>query len=160
MLVITLALGFFLVWPKFQDFQQLQGELEQKEVELDSKTAYYSEIKKIQDRLEGYQDSLLQIENAVSKSYSLPVIFNYLQVLSGQTGLILEDLTFGGVSGQDLQEISFNLKVSGSYSSFNSFLSALESSARLFNVKSIHFSYPEGGRKAFSFDITVATYSY
>ncbi len=160
MLVITLVLGFFLVWPKFQDFRQLQAELEQKEVELNSKTDYYSEIRKIQGRLEEYQDSLSRIENAVSKSYSLSVIFNYLQVLSGQTGLVLEDLTFGGVSGQGLKEISFNLKVSGSYSSFKSFLSALENSARLFNVKGIRLSFPEKGEKSFSFDITVATYSY
>lgn len=160
MLAAALLLGFFLVWPKFQDFQQLRTELEQKKAELDSKTSYYSQIKSIWNRLDEYRDSLSLVESAVSKNYSLPALFNYLQELSGQTGLVLEDLTLSGVSGENIREISFNLGVSGSYASLKSFLSALENSARLFNVKSINFSSPEKEKDKISFNITIAAYSY
>lgn len=160
MFAAALLTGFFLAWPEFQKLQQVQYELEQKKAELDSKTSYYSEIKNIWGRLEEHQDSLSQIEKAVSKGYSLPVLFDYLQGLAGETGLVLEDLTFGSASGEDIKEISFNLGVSGAYSSFKSFLKALEQSAKLFNVKSISFSSPEEEEEVFSFKMTVATYSY
>lgn len=159
MVIAALLVGFFLVWPEYQKFQQLQLELGQKKAELDSKVSYYSEIKNIWGKLEGYEDSLAQIEGAVSESYSLPALFNYLQRLAGQTGLVMEDLTFGGIAGETIKEISFNLEISGTYTSFISFLNILEHSAKLFNVKSISFSSPERGQ-IFSFEVAVATYSY
>ncbi len=126
MLIIALVLGVTLVWPKFQDFKQVRAEVEQKEAELNSKTEYYFIIQEIWGRLEGYADVLTQIDAALQKGYSIPALFNYLQQTAGQTGLILEDLTFKGVSGDKVKEISINLRVSGSYSAFQNFISYIQ----------------------------------
>ena len=161
MVATVLAVGFFLAWPKYQQIQQLKEEISMKEEELNSKTDYYSQIKKINSRLEEYQDSLSQVEQAISKSYSLPATFDYLQKVSGESGLILEDLSLESLNAQGiLKEINLNLRVSGAYSSFKNFLSALENSARLFNIKNISFSSSEKTGQPFSFNLTIATYSY
>lgn len=159
MFAAALLTGFFLLWPEYQNFQQVQADLGQKKAELDSKISYYSEIKNIWSRLEEYRDSLSQINEFIPDSYSLPALFNYLQGLASQTGLVLEDITLGGVGGEGIKEINLNLEVSGTYSSLKNFLNALEQSAKLFNVKSISFSFPEEVG-VFSFKIAVATYSY
>lgn len=158
-LAASLPAGFFLTWPEYRKFSQFQADLEQKKEELDSKTSYYAEIANLWTRLEEHQESLLKIDGAISDSYSLPALFNYLQQIAGGTGLILEDLSFAGVTGEAIKEISFNLEVSGSYASFKNFLKALEESNRFFNVKSVNFASPKTGQ-IFSFKMTVATYSY
>ena len=89
--------GFILVLPKYQDFTHLQSMLIQKEKELSSKTAYYSKIQEIWVELEKYQDVLAKIDSAVPNDFSIPVLFDYLQNTAGETGLVLENLTFEGV---------------------------------------------------------------
>ena len=159
-LATALAFGFFLTWPKYQDFRQISLELEQKKAELESKTAYYAEVKDIWSKLEGYDDALAKIDLAVTKTYSAPVLLNYFQQTTNETGLLLENLTLGSVAAiGKVKEISFNLGASGSYSAFKSFLSALENSERLFKVKSIKLSSPEK-EEGPSFNLDISTYSY
>lgn len=160
MLAIASFLGMILVWPKYQDFQQIQSQVKQKEAELDSKTAYYSKIQEIWGKLKEYEDVLSKIDSALPKDYSTPVLFNYLQQTAGGTGLILENLTFGGLTGDRIKEISVNIEATGSYSSLKSFLSALENSARIFKVKSLSFSSPKSNKDSFSFELGISTYSY
>jgi len=159
MSITALVLGFFLVWPKYQYFQQRQTEVEQKEIELSSKTEYYSKFREIWGRLEKYQDSLSRVDEAIPETYSLPALFYYLQQTAGQAGLVVEGIIFNGVSGEEIKEISVSVQASGRYSSLQDFLSALENSVRFFNVKSISFSSP-GEEEIFSFDLGIATYSY
>ena len=159
-LVVASLLGVVLVWPKYQDFQQVQLRVKQKEAELGSKTAYYSKIQEIWGRLEEYEDVLSKIDSALPEDYSTPVLFNYLQKTTGGTGLILESLTFDGLTGDRIKEINVNLEALGSYSSLKSFLSALENSARIFKVKSFSFSSPEKSKESFSFELGISAYSY
>lgn len=158
MLISTIIVGIFLLWPKFQDFQQVKYDIEQKESELSSKTAYYSKIRGIWSRLEEYNDVLLRIDAAFPSAYSVPALFYYLQKTAGESGLILEDLSLGRVSGEKIKGMDVSLKISGSYSSLNAFLSALENSERFFMVKNISFSSPEDG--LFSFDLAITAHSY
>lgn len=158
MLVAVLTAGFTLVWPKYHDFQLAILTLKQKEAELNSKTAYYSKIKEIWGELEKYEDVLVKIDSAIPSSSSIPVLFNYLQKTSGETGLILENLTFGEIAGDKVKEISIHLQIVGDYSSFKNFLSAIENSARFFEVKSISLS--SSGKGKFSFNLEITTYSY
>ncbi|MBI2626168.1 MAG: type 4a pilus biogenesis protein PilO [Candidatus Nealsonbacteria bacterium] len=160
MLIAALILGFFFVWPEYQDFQLIQTESAQKKTELDSKADYYDYFKKTWEGLEKYKDALSKVDNAIPQTYSLPSLFNYLQETAGESGLVLEDLNFRGIAGENTKEISFGLQVSGSYNSFKSLLSSLENSIRIFKVKSVSFSSPKKGEKSFSFDLEVATYSY
>jgi len=158
MFLTALFFGFFLVWPEYQDFQQSQTEVKQKEAVLKSITARYSKINEINEKLEEYSDVLAGIEASL-KNYSVPVLFNYLHQTAGESGLLLQDLVFEGAGGEGLKETNINLQVSGSYSSLESFLYALENSAKFFKIKSINFSSPDK-ESDFSFNLGIATYSY
>lgn len=158
MLVAAVVLGVILVWPKFQDFQQIQSDVDQKQSELDSKTSYYSKIKEIWSKLEEYKDVLTRIDSAFPVAYSVPALFYYLQRTTGETGLVMENLTLGGFSGERIKETDVTLQASGSYASLKTFLEALENSVRFFKVKNISFSSPDKGM--FSFEIRITAYSY
>ena len=165
-LLITIAiltsafiLGLILVWPKYQDFQLVRLKLEQKESELNSKTAYYSKIKNIWGRLADNTDALVKIDSALPQSYSIPVLFNYLQQTANETGLIVENLAFGEAIQGKFKEITVRLEAKGAYFSFKNFFSAIESSERFFIVKSIDLSSPEK-EKIISFTLEISAYSY
>lgn len=157
-ITVALAVGFILVWPKYNDFHSAVLTLQQKEAELNSKTAYYSNIKEAWGELEKYDDAIAKIYSAVPNYSSIPVLFNYLQKTSGEAGLILENLTFGEPAGDKIKEISIQLKVTGDYSSFKNFLFAIENSARFFGVKNIGLS--SSGKAKLSFNLEITTYSY
>lgn len=158
MIAAALVLGIALVWPKYQSFQLTLAELKQKETELSSKTAYYSKIKETWSKLESYNDVLPEIDSALPKTYSAPALFNYLDQTAGESGLVLDNLTFEGAAGEKVKEISLKLHGLGAYSSLKSFLFSLESSVRFFQVKSISFSSKEKGTVDLNLEIT--TYSY
>lgn len=157
-LVASLIFGFTIVWPKYQDFQQVRSKLQQKEVELNSKMAYYSEIKNVWVRLDDNTDALVKIDSAIPQSSSIPVLFNYFKQTAGETGLIIENLTFGETAKDKFREITVDLGVKGSYSSFKNFLAAIEASERFFIVKSINLSSSKEG--AISFTLGISAYSY
>ncbi len=63
-------------------------------------------------------------------------------------------------SGKTIQEIEISLTVAGSYELFKAFLTDLEESARLIEVKNISFSYSAGGEGGYSFALNLKTHSY
>lgn len=156
-----LAGSFIFVLPKYRDFKDVILKFQQKEAELNSKMAYYSEINKTWRDFEKYEDVLAKVDSAVPRSYSLPAMFNYLQKTAGETGLVLENLASSDlVNSSDIKEIGINLQMSGDYPSFKNFLSALENSERFFSVKSARLSSPKGKDGKFTFNLGISTYSY
>ena len=65
MIAAALAAGFILVWPKYDDFHSAVLTLKQKEAELNSKMAYYSNIKEAWEELEKYEDVMVKIDSAI-----------------------------------------------------------------------------------------------
>ena len=158
MIAAALAAGFILVWPKYDDFHSAVLTLKQKEAELNSKMAYYSNIKEAWEELEKYEDVMVKIDSAIPDYSSIPVLFNYFQKTSGETGLVLENLTFGEATGDKIKETNIQLQVTGDYSSFKNFLSAIENSARFFAIKNISLS--SSGKGKLSFNLEITAYSY
>lgn len=159
-IMVVLAGVFLLVLPKYQDFKSVLLKFRQKEAELNSKTAYYAEINKAWQDLEKYEDVLAKVDFAIPQSYSIPVLFNYLQKTAGEIGLVLENLASEDATGENIREISISLQLSGDYPSFKNFLFALENSERFFEVKSARLSSPKGKEGKFSFNLGISTYSY
>lgn len=170
-LIASLFLGVIFVWPEHKTLQVIRLDIEQRQSELSSKSEYYSQIKSIFAELDAYQAQLSKISSAIPEELSLPGLFNYLQQTSTQTGLVLEDITFftGGKTLEEpekkeglrmIKKINIGLELSGSYSSLKEFLSAIEKSARLFEVKMINFSSPKELEEPFSFKLEITTNSY
>lgn len=160
---LTLILGVGFLWPKFQDLREVQKNIKEKEERLQSNEEYFSNLEEIKINLEEYQGELSKINSALPDDLSLPSLFDFLQKTSSQSGLVLKGISPFAISSPEefpaLKEIQFGLEVIGSYPSFKNFLSILEESARMIEVKNISFLSPEKG-KPFTFSLRIKVYSY
>lgn len=161
---VALGLGLGVLLPKYQRFELSQAGIEKKDIELQYKKEKISQLRTISGELKENQESLSKILTALPVTPSVPSLFNFLQRTSSETGLVLENIDLGGIApleeSSELKATRIKLQVAGSYSAFKDFLSALENSARIFEVKSISFSAPKEGEKSFSFSLSIITYSY
>ncbi len=163
-LILTLVLGFTLVWPKYQNLQILRSNIEMKEAELENKTNYFTQIEETSEGLEEYEENLAKISSALPQTSALSSLFNFLQLTAAQTGLFLEEISLTGVTDleemEKIKEIRTSLQVSGAYSAFKDFLTAVENSSRIIEVEDITFKAPKEPTDSFSFDVQIKTYSY
>ena len=161
---VTLGLGIGVLLPKYQRFELSQTGIEKKDIELQYKEEKISQLRTISGELKENQESLSKILTALPTTPSVPSMFNFLQRTSSETGLVLESIGLSGIvtleESSELKAIQIKLQVVGSYSAFKDFLSALENSARIFEVKSISFSAPKEGGKSFSFNLSIIAHSY
>lgn len=162
--------GYFFWWPEYQNFQNLRLMLENKKVQLEQAEEYLSELEALFDRLKGYGDELAKVDSALPLDPSIPALFNFIQKTSSENGLILKEMTLTKSSleeateKEEVQKIPFSVVVSGSYSGFKNFLSALYKNARIIEVNSVDFSSPstpeEEGIDLFVFSLGLETHSY
>jgi len=163
-LFVLLALGgYFLCWPKYQEFKKKKTELEIKKEEVGSKEVYLSNLETLSEKLLTYSEQISKVNSAFPKDPSSATIFNFFQKTSSENGLFLTEVDMNETqesSGGRIQEMSFSISVSGSYSAFKNFLSAIYASSRLIQVKSINFSSSEEGKDLFDFNLELKTQSY
>ncbi|OGZ24420.1 MAG: hypothetical protein A2896_01275 [Candidatus Nealsonbacteria bacterium RIFCSPLOWO2_01_FULL_43_32] len=156
-LALALILGLTLAWPQYQALQVLRFNIQAKELELQSKQAYFSAVKETAQQLEGYGDVLAKIASALPETPSLPSLFNFLQSSASEHGLVLGEITLGSV---DKGEILVLAKLIGDYPAFKNFLVALENSARIIEVENITFASPVKTTDSFTFTVQIKTHSY
>lgn len=160
-LIFSAVLVFGLVLPKKDNLELLQKKINEKKTELQSKEGYFSDLEKISQELKKYQTQLSKIDSASPGSSQSPALFDFLQKVSSQTGLILKSVN--PVSHkpsaiiEGAEESILTLAVSGRYPSFKNFLSVLENSSRLFGIESISFSV---GEDISDFNLRVKVYSH
>ncbi len=160
---LTLILGIFFLWPKYQSFKNLQLQLKNKEIEFRYQDEYYQELFSLSEKLKEFETELSNIDSALPSNLSLPSLYNFLQKTSSENGLILNSIGSFSLSRlperTNIQLISIPIEVSGSYPSLKNFLKALEKSTRIIEVDGISFSSPEE-RELFGFKLGVKTHSY
>jgi Tfp pilus assembly protein PilO len=161
-LFLTIVLGIFLLWPKYQDLSELKLEIFKKKLEIQSQEDYLLNLQEASRKLEERQNVLAKIDSALPPDSSLPVLFNFFQKASSESGLVLGDFGKIAISPEEKlspREITLNLFLSGPYPAFKNFLYALENSARLIEVENISFSTPLE-EDIFSFQLGIKVHSY
>jgi len=157
-------IGFFLLWPQYQTLRELNFKIQEKKTELQYKEEYFSNLKKISEELKNYEPALSKIDSAFPSDPSLPSLFNFFEKAGSQNGLILKYIGPFYISSRPdmpkVKEIHINITVTGSYPAFKNFLSALEKTARLFELENISFSSPEKTEEPFAFELKIKAYSY
>lgn len=174
--LLIFLIGLFLIWPKYQRFNTLKLEIENKKTELRYIEEYFTKLDQLSQELEQYEEQLSKIDFALplDSSSTLTSFINFVQTASFQNGLIFEKLgsfsimlpkppaqTAGSPQAQPpskIREISLDFKVSGSYFALKDFLNTLEKSAKIIEVEDISFSFEEEGAPTFS--LKIKTYSY
>ena len=175
-LLIPLALGgYFLCWPKYQEFKGKKVEIEIKDEEIRKKEEYLLNLGILSERLSTYKEQLSKIDSALSKDPSVAALFNFFQKTISENGLVLTDIDVSKLfpsedsaqqssaqegSAERIQKMPFSISVSGSYSAFKNFLSVIYINSRLIEVKSISFSSSEEGKDLFDFNLNLETQSY
>jgi Tfp pilus assembly protein PilO len=169
-LIVLVALGIAVVFPKYQNLNLLQLKVKEKEAEFKSGKEYFSNLDDISEKLKEYEENLSKINSALAAEPGLPALFNFLQTAASQNGLVLrkiastlpsplkEELVKEGWS-PEIRETGINLIVTGSYPSFKNFLSTLEKTARMAEVESISFSASEEAGPV-DFNLRIKIYSY
>jgi len=173
---LILLIGFFLIWPKYQNLGALRLETEAKKTELQYLEEYFLRLDQLSQELKKYETQLSKIDFALPSDSSLALLslMNFLQKASSQNGLVFKE--FGSFSiilpkppaetpdlqepklPSDIQEIHLGFEVAGSYSALKNFLNTLEESAKLIEVEDISFSF--GEEETFSFSLKIKTHSY
>jgi len=163
-LFIILVLGFYFVFPKYQEFKEIQLEVSEKEAEFKGRAEYFAEVGSTFKRLKDYEESLGKIEDALPPTPSLAPLIYFLQTKSSENGLIFRRANLLSVSlvseKSDIKEITFSLEFFGSYPAFKNFLSSLEKSARLIEVESISFVSQQESDQTYPFNLTIKIHSY
>lgn len=175
----SLAIIFLILWPKAQELKIIREEVKEKTNEFNTREDYFSGLNQVNNQLKNHQEGFSMINYALPNDPSLPSLFNHVQKVAGESGLVFakigsfktsyfldEPSPFQGdernkmpSSLTDIRETDFNIEVIGNYSSFKEFLSKLENSIRLIRVENIYFS-SEKEEESFIFDLKIKVYSY
>ena len=159
--LITGFIGFFLVWPVYQEISSMQLEIREIEIGIQEGEEYFAGLKSLSKKLEGYQDQLSVLDSALPEKIYLPQLYNFFPLVCSRQGLLYQRMshTFNPSGDSKIKEIPISLNVSGSYSSFRNLLSYLQNSARFFSIEGIDLSSDQEG-KFFSASLNIKTYSY
>jgi Tfp pilus assembly protein PilO len=163
--------GARLLFPKFQEFQTINKAIEVQKKDLENKQQYIVKLKDVEAQVKEYQSEIAKIDIALPNEPSVPSIFDFLQKVISQSGLVASGM--GGFSVTDsvnypgLKEINMTFSVAGSYESFKNFINILERSSRMIDVGLISFSGSAVDQEAknqskdmFSFGLTIKVHSY
>ena len=158
---VVIGVGMFLVMPEYQEYRGLAVNINDQKADLQYYRDYSAELRKIEAKLESYQETISKIEDFLPTEFSIPLFYANIQNMSSQSGMILTNIQEDGIQEkEEIKERFYNLTVVGDFSSFKNFLSDLEKSAKLIEVE--HFSLSadmveeEGG----GFSLKIKTYSY
>jgi Tfp pilus assembly protein PilO len=157
-ILISVLLFFLFIRPQKALLSILDSDLSQKRQEFETLDKYFQEIAKTSEKLKNYQEEISKIDSALPEDPQIPLLFNFLQKSSSQSGLLLESI--GSVSFSEegkLKKWTTNLKLKGDYPSFKNFISIIEKSARLIKVEKISIS---GEGESLSFNLTISVFSY
>jgi len=161
-LAITAILGIFILMPKYQDYKNLERQVNETNTQLRDKENYYSDIENNSQELANYRDALMKVNSALPDDPFLPSLFRFLGNQASQSGLVMKEVRAGQVQsnpeGSNVIVVPVSISLSGTYPSFKSFLESVEKSSRLIEVENI--SIKPGQQKNLDFTLSIKTQYY
>jgi len=162
-IVIVIALGVLLIWPKYQILKASLVNVEKKAAELNYLNDYFADIKKISEDFKKYEAEFLKVESALPSDPFLPSLLKFIQTKASENGLILKGFSSASVSSfakdGDIKEQYLSIELSGFYPAFKNFLAVLEKSERLIEIEQISFSASKE-KEPIIFNLGIKVYSY
>lgn len=160
--------------PEYNTLERERQKLKEREVELENVENYYENIENHFEELKNYEDSLSKINSALPDSVSLSAVANFLQSVSSESGVFLEEISMKGPTVQsspkknqdterklpnEVLKSSAEIRVTGYYDNFKNFIQLIESSARLIEVEKISLSGAKT-EEIPTLDLSLIFYSY
>lgn len=143
--ILFLVGGYFLWWPKYQEFQESRIDLSVEGEKIKKKKDYIFELETSLNNIVEYEQEILKINAALPLQYSSSSLFSFIQKTASENGLIMNKAELAVDSSQPTTEagaiqidrIDTTVTVRGNYASFKDFLSALYRNSRLVEVERI-----------------------
>lgn len=96
-LFLSLIIGAFLIWPKYQELALVQAEIERQSSELRNRESYLEDLRSVSSKLEEHKDNFSKIDSALPSEISLPSLFNFIQQKASENGLFLKEIKLAGI---------------------------------------------------------------
>jgi len=160
---LSLLLIFVLVLPAYNDLNDLNNQIFEKETSLQSQQEYFWELEDIAKRVEGQEESFEKIRSAIPNGSNLANLMNYFQRSASKAGVSMENVSPALIVSTQEKKVHasrVNLVIIGEYPAFKNFLSIIEKSSRLIEIESIGFQSPNEQGDPFSFNISTKVYYY
>jgi len=166
-LVIFLG-GWMMLRPEYNDLKQVRIEADTVLVELNTKKETIKQINELVSNYDSLREDFLALEKAIPSSPRVPQLLANLEELTIQGGMVINEMDVTEMTEQDLKNtmqatdpaatastgglgdkpllipIKIDLKVTGSYENFLTFLTSIEKNIRLLDVKILNIEPGEG----------------
>ena len=90
---LSFVLVFVLVLPAYNNLNDLNSQVFEKEISLQSQQEYFWELEDIAKRIEGQEDSLIKIRSAIPDGSDLANLMNYFQRSASKAGVSMESIS-------------------------------------------------------------------
>ena len=146
------------VKPAFSSVSNLRGEVALRKDEAEKEKQVLEKIKSLSGAVDSRQSEVKRLEAAIPNSESKPELISIMENLASQNGLGLVSISTEIVpddpksrkervenilQGALLKTLKLDLKLTGNYEAFKSWLDAVENNLRIFDIQNISFSVKE-----------------
>ena len=164
-LILNLAIFLLLVFvilvgvkPAFSSVSNLRGEVALRKDEAEKEKQVLEKIKSLSGAVDSRQSEVKRLEEAIPNSESKPELIAIMENLASQNGLGLiaisaeplpddpksrKERVENILQGALLKTLKLDLKLTGNYEAFKSWLDAVENNLRIFDIQNISFSVKE-----------------
>ncbi len=164
-LILNLSIFLLLVFvilvgvkPAFSSVSNLRGEAALRKDEVEKERQVLEKIKSLSGAVDSRQSEVKRLEEAIPNSESKPELISIMENLASQNGLGLvaisaellpddpksrKERVENILQGALLKTLKLDLKLTGNYEAFKSWLDAVENNLRIFDIQNISFSVKE-----------------
>ena len=159
-LVTSLALVFVFIDPLWTSIKVLKAELIIQEQEIIKIEELLLKTQQLEQEYQKADEEAQKIVLALPKEKDSPFLLTQFETLALNNGLLLESVKFGQINHEaEFPSLLVSLKISGSYSAFKAYLSALENSIRSMDVYLIKFAVRGAGQDIFLSNLGIFEFS-
>ena len=160
--------GYFLVWPKYQELDNLKKEFEIKDEQLKEKQSYNSELDILAESIKQHSEEIAKIDTALPLQPSIAALYYFIKELDSKTGLNFENINISSLftskatasTTESYYNMPFSVSMSGNYSEFKDFLEGLYLSSRIVEVQDLEFSEDSETRNRYILNLNLNTHKF
>lgn len=166
--ILSIAVIFFLVLPKYQQFGQSRAKAKEAKAVTENLKKSQATLNELLVQMNQKKDSLAKVSLAIPTNPDIPEVYAYLETMSKSLNLTLsgvqatdeaeeaEQQALAGIAPSakakaappvdngSLGVIDVNLQVAGTLKDYISFLGKLQNSLRLIDVQAVNVTAEEG----------------
>src|SRR3989344_4806862 len=150
---VALALGFWVLWPLYGDIQAALLLKEQNQDNLTQRKKLTENMERLIGQYNEREGDISSLSKAIPNSQNVPELLVNLEAIASESGLVFKGVNFKpkDLKAPGIKTLIAEIRVTGSYPAFLSYLKTMEKSLRIFDITSISFAVFSHWRGNFNF---------